>query len=74
MSKIIDDLKFRLACWEAHCSLMWDFCSCCTDMLLLEPSKENNYIWVIADLSGYDKEDIDGAEQQLIAIEKDYVE
>ena len=73
MKNYFKDPKLTLALYESSNSLRNDFCSCCKEILFLEPNEKNNYIWAIVDLTGYDQESIKGAEQQLIAIEKDYI-
>ena len=71
--KFYKDPKLTIALFEASYSLMNDFCSCVENLLFLEPSKKNNYIWALADLTGYSDDDINGAIQQLEAIEKGYI-
>lgn len=70
---IFTDPKLTIALFEASHSLRNDFCSCVEELLFLEPSKKNNYIWALADLTGYSNADINGAIQQLEAIEKGYI-
>lgn len=72
-NKIIDYYETRLAYWEILLAWRENFLVLCSDILLLEPTKKNNYIWALIDLSGYDEVSIKGAEQQLIAIEKGYI-
>ena len=73
-NKTIDYYKIRLVYWEILLACRDNFFVYCSDMLMLEPNKKNNYIWALVDLSGYDEESIKGAEQQLIALEKGYTE
>ena len=44
------------------------------DMFFLEPNKRNNYLWVFVDVETFSELDIKGVRQQLIALEKGYVE
>ena len=72
--KIINRYEERLAYYAMTIAWREHFFVMCSDILMLEPDKKNNYIWALVDLTGYDEESIRGAEQQLIAIEKDYIE
>lgn len=73
-NKIIEQYELRLAYYAMTMAWREHFFVHCSDMLMLEPTKKNNYIWAFVDVSGYSEKDIKGAEEAVNAIEQDYVE
>ena len=70
-SNFYNKWRLSIALWEASIAL-YDFVT--DNMLFLEPNKRNNYLWVFVDVETFSELDVKGVRQQLISLEKGYVE
>ena len=70
-SNFYNKWRLSIALWEASFALH-DFVT--DDMFFLEPNKRNNYLWAFVDVETFSELDVKGVRQQLISLEKGYVE